>query len=98
MRGVGIHTGTALPRRMATRVRVQVRPCFSGLPPMRGFGLECTVLLPCCTLMSLAVFLCFTFLDAWGFLGPLIFLEITLEVFFSIKTQTFLMKARQNTF
>jgi len=36
--------------------------------------------------VSSAVFLYFAFLDARGFLGPLIFLEIALEVFLSIKT------------
>jgi len=44
------------------------------------------------------VFLCFTFLDAWGFLEPLIFLKIILEVFLSIKIQGFLLRRRQNAF
>jgi len=48
--------------------------------------------------MSSTVFFFFAFLDAQGLLGPLIFLEIALEVFFSIKTQGFLLKARQNIF
>jgi len=47
---------------------------------------------------SSAVFLYFALLDTRGFLEPLIFLEIALKVFLSIKTQGFLLKAGQNTF
>jgi len=45
-----------------------------------------------------AVLLWFASLDARGFLKSLIFLEIALEVFFSIETQRFLLKRRQNAF
>ena len=38
------------------------------------------------------VFCCFAVLDARGFLEPLIFLEFTLEVLFSIETRRFLLK------
>jgi len=45
--------------------------------------------------VSSAVFLYFAFLDAQGFLRPLIFLEIPLEIFLSIETQGFLLKRTQ---
>jgi len=48
--------------------------------------------------VSSTVFLYFIFLDAWGFLEPLIFLEIVLEVFLSIETKGFLLKRRQKAF
>jgi len=67
-------------------------------PPVRDFCLGYTVVQPCCTGVSPAVFLYFAFLDARGFIGPLNFLEIAFEVFFSIEIQGFLLKARQNTF
>ena len=55
---------------------------------------------PClgCTVVSSAVFLCFAFVDIRSFLEPLIFLEIAPEVVFSIETQVFLLKRRQNAF
>jgi len=51
-----------------------------------------------CAALLHAVFLCFSFFDVLGFLEPLIFLEITLEVFLSIKAQGFPLKRRQNAF
>jgi len=48
--------------------------------------------------VSFAVFLRFAVLDVRGFLGPLIFLEIALDILLSIETQGFLLKRRQNAF
>ena len=48
----------------------------------------CLGVQPCCMPVPCAVFLCFATLDGRGFLGPLIFLEIILEVFLSIETVT----------
>jgi len=73
---------------------VAMRPgttVLPGLPTVRGSCLRCTPVLS-------TVFPCLAFLDARGFLEPLIFLEIALEVFLSIETQGFLLKRRQNSF
>ena len=104
----------AVPRRTASRAppRTAVRPGIGGraswhdqrmaiqlgLLPVQSFCLRCTAVQPCCTVVSSTVFLCFAFFDVQGFLEPLIFLEITLEVFLSIETQGFILKRRQNAF
>ena len=85
--GVTVHPRTAT-----------TRPWFSGLPRVRGFCLRRTAVQPYCTVVLPAVFLCFVLVDARGFLEPLTILEITLEVFLSIKNQGFLLRRRQNEF
>ena len=59
------------------------------LPAVRDFCLRCTVVQPYYTAVSSAGFLCFSFFDTWGFLRPLIFLEMALEVSFLSKPKDF---------
>jgi len=56
------------------------------LPVLAASAWGCTVVHPCGTPVRSSVFLYFAILGARGFLKPLIFLEITREVFFSIET------------
>ena len=67
------------------RASMHGRPCAS-CAGFACFCLGCTAVHPCGTPVHSLVFLCFAILGAWGFLEPLIFLEIAREVFFSIKT------------
>jgi len=82
-----VANGTALQGRTAARATTHGRASGARAP-----------MHPCRTPVPCAVFLCFAILDARGFLKPLMFLEIVLEVFLSIETQGFLLKRRQNAF
>jgi len=53
---------------------------------LRALYLVYTAVQQCRTPVPCPVFLCFAILGGWGFLEPQIFLDIALEVFFSIET------------
>ena len=84
--------------------RTPARPCTNARPcvhqrtamrpysPAALFYLECTAVHPYRTPVPCAVFLYFAILNAQGFLEPLIFLEITFKVLFSIETRGYLLK------
>jgi len=83
----GVRVGTAVLRRTGGRASRLAAYAWL-LPRVQG----------CCMPVSSAIFFCFAFLDTQGFPGPLVFLKIALEVFLYIKTQGFLLKARQKIF
>jgi len=80
-------------RRTDTHAQAHGRPHMHGrAPPVHGRALvvperdASATVHPCGTPVRSLVFLCFAILGAREFFEPLIFLEITREVFFSIKT------------